>query len=289
MKRYSFLAVLVFLVAQGAWSDQPLVGDYAGDVGDGGIAFLSNSMMDFAVEANGYSEVPIPYRLEQIGALTFLRWGKDFERQDLILISQKLCFVFRSEKRMEMEGILFEKSNKPSVNRRVIGESALMRAADQYAATSELKDGGTVYSASNLGNALPGKAWAVRTRNSGIGETVRTYWTIGSASEITAQSGFPRKIGALVFSNGYVSYDRPDLYLKNNRVRALRISSDDGKYDFAVNIPDTPNPLVIPLPKDSAEVTIEIRDVYKGTKWNDTCVNFIKGVSKPLADFLSSS
>ena len=193
--------------------------------------------------------------------------------------------MFRSENRMEMEGVLFEKANKPSVNRKVIGDSALMRAADQYVATTELKEGGIAYSASNLGNALPGKVWAVRTRNSGIGEKVETYWTTGSASEITGQYGFPRKIKALIFSNGYVSFDRPDLYLKNNRVKALRITSDDGKYDFTVNISDTPNPQVILLPKDSAEVTVEIRDIYKGTKWNDTCVNFIKGVSRPLAEF----
>ena len=78
MKKCSLVLAIVLFAAFEVWSDEPLVGDYAGDVGEGGITFLPNSMMDFAVEANGYSEAPIPYRLENIGGLTFLRWGKDF-------------------------------------------------------------------------------------------------------------------------------------------------------------------------------------------------------------------
>ena len=59
MKKCSLVLAIVLFAAFEVWSDEPLVGDYAGDVGEGGITFLPNSMMDFAVEANGYSEAPI--------------------------------------------------------------------------------------------------------------------------------------------------------------------------------------------------------------------------------------
>lgn len=82
-------------------------------------------------------------------------------------------------------------------------------------------------------------------------------------------------MGALVISNVYVSYTNPSLYYKNNRVKKIRISNKNLAFTFEVTLADTPNPQIVKLPTPPEEVSIEILSVYRGTDWDDTCVNFI--------------
>jgi len=74
-------------------------------------------------------------------------------------------------------------------------------------------------------------------------------------------------------SIGYVSYSRPELYMENSRPKRIRVTVD-GK-SIEVMLKDTPAYQEIDVSSFSSKVTIQILDVYTGTKYEDTCINSI--------------
>lgn len=81
----------------------------------------------------------------------------------------------------------------------------------------------------------------------------------------------------IVVLNGYVDPFKRYLYKANNRVKIARIKSLDAsnpfeiEYDFA----DYVHFAEIDFPAKVSKVEFIIKDVYKGEKWNDTCVSAI--------------
>jgi len=139
-----------------------------------------------------------------------------------------------------------------------------------YSATSYLSENGIEYCPANLGDSTPDHPWVEGVKGSGIGEKIQLK--LQTWKENNGEAG---GMGALIISNGYVSYSNPSLYYKNNRVKRIRISSRNPVFSFEMTLPDTPNPQIIKLPMPPEEVSIEILSVYRGTDWDDTCVNFI--------------
>jgi hypothetical protein len=98
----------------------------------------------------------------------------------------------------------------------------------------------------------------------------------GIGEEIRIDTWFPR----LWISIGFVSYDRPELYELNGRPKRLRVVSEATGEETYVDLEDTPNlqPIEVPGDWESAGdggIRLIIEDVYPGTRWDDTCVNFI--------------
>lgn len=84
-----------------------------------------------------------------------------------------------------------------------------------YAATSYLTEGQIEYRPANLGvYEITDKPWSNDGGRYGVDEVIR----------ISSNYDFNK----LLFSNGYVSFGRPDLFLKNSRVRAVRILDGEG-------------------------------------------------------------
>jgi len=78
-------------------------------------------------------------------------------------------------------------------------------------------------------------------------------------------------------SIGFVSYERPFLYQENSRPSKIKVSVP-GLFSLDVNLLDTPDFQTIKLPKPLGRndiLEIEILEVYSGTKYEDTCINFI--------------
>ncbi|MBN2617209.1 MAG: hypothetical protein JXR64_02720 [Spirochaetales bacterium] len=81
----------------------------------------------------------------------------------------------------------------------------------------------------------------------------------------------------MYFFNGFVSFEKPNLYEENSRVKKIKVTDTISSKFIIFNIDDTPNPQLLKLGElKEWELSIEILDVYKGTKYSDTCINAIQ-------------
>ncbi|MBO4507843.1 MAG: hypothetical protein J5747_04330 [Spirochaetaceae bacterium] len=148
--------------------------------------------------------------------------------------------------------------------------------------TSSLTENGYTYSASNLSSKQLGTPWVEGVIGSGIGEKI----TIKKSKESLPPWVKTFGGGALVIFNGFISYEKPYLYEYNNRVKELKIYTSNNDYCFNVILEDTPNPQIIFLPCESEDTIIEILSVYKGLRYDDTCIECIASFSSNQADIL---
>jgi hypothetical protein len=73
-----------------------------------------------------------------------------------------------------------------------------------------------------------------------------------------------------------VSYEKPYLYEQNARPRRILVTDElnDEEWDF--ELVDTPNPQELSFgERKNRKLTVEVLDVYPGTRYEDTCVNFV--------------
>ena len=128
-------------------------------------------------------------------------------------------------------------------------------------ADSYLIEGIVKYLPENLMDISIGKPWVEGIKGPGIG------------SQINIVS--KEKISKLVISNGFVSR-KISTYYNNNRVKKLKILNSTHKNEFMiVTLPDYAKPVEIELTFSSSNIQLEIVDIYKGEKFDDTCINFI--------------
>ena len=110
--------------------------------------------------------------------------------------------------------------------------------------------------------------WVEAASGSGIGEWIEM--DIGEFDLLPVKS--------LLVANGYISFNNSSLFMKNNRVKSYRITSDKLNAPIEGELEDTPDLQEIALPKEiPCPVTLrfEIRSVYKGEKYDDTCISLI--------------
>jgi hypothetical protein len=135
---------------------------------------------------------------------------------------------------------------------------------DAFSASSYLTEGDVVYGPENLGSHETRKPWVEGVPGQGIGEEIH----------------IDRWFGRLWISIGFVSYDRPELYELNSRPKTIRVVSEATGEERVVELEDTPNLQRIDVPGDwetagDGGIRIIIEEVYPGTRWEDTAVNFI--------------
>jgi len=120
-------------------------------------------------------------------------------------------------------------------------------------------------------NLIP---WVENVPGEGIGEWI----------EVTLDNKLDyyevNNLDTILISNGYVNFDKPQLYSANNRVKKIQITCPENGMDFEAELEDTAQFQAIKLPeplpqKKKVTVRFTIKEVYKGTRWNDTCINRI--------------
>jgi hypothetical protein len=102
--------------------------------------------------------------------------------------------------------------------------------------------------------ALP---WIEGEEGDGIGEWIekRTAW---EADEI-------------VFFNGFINPNRPDLFFANSRIKMIEIKCGDNIWEIPLE--DTHNPQIVKLPeKIAGSIKFIIKDIYRGKKYSDTAL-----------------
>ncbi|MBR0495857.1 MAG: hypothetical protein IJJ71_06775 [Treponema sp.] len=110
------------------------------------------------------------------------------------------------------------------------------------------------------------------TYKSWAGKGVGTEFVFDFKSEV--------KIYGITIRNGYGSLG---YYLKNNRVKSIKISSEKQELG-SCNLPDTPDPHCISWldsPITAKQIKITITGIYKGSEFDDTCISEITFLDSP--------
>jgi hypothetical protein len=195
------------------------------------------------------------YRIEYEGKVPFfsLNYGKE---RWLALFSEDILLLYDGTS----PDYIFFGLNPPAPRR-----MNLWYRFKDIEVSSFLTEGSIRYSAEKLYDGRLDSPWVEGVEGWGIGETL-TRW-IGNGTH------------SIYLGNGYVSYRKPYLYEYNGRVKRLRLRDLEGSLDMIVEIEDSPNPQRIRIPEEHNQepmlLEIEILDVYPGSRYEDTCVNFI--------------
>lgn len=144
------------------------------------------------------------------------------------------------------------------------GPFDMFERIENISSTSFLKEKSIDYKPENLLNYNLDSPWVESVAGYGIGEKI----------------AFESKRGmGLVIGIGYVSFEKPYLYGKNSRPKSIKLTLEDKNLSQVYELKDTPNPQTLLFPYDEryeGKVELEILDVYKGSSWEDTCINFIQ-------------
>ena len=76
--------------------------------------------------------------------------------------------------------------------------------------------------------------------------------------------------------NGYISYEKPYLYKQNNRIKKIKVKGIKSGKEKILDVLDTPHLQTVDISfiTKAEDIRVEIADVYKGTKYDDTCLHY---------------
>ena len=75
--------------------------------------------------------------------------------------------------------------------------------------------------------------------------------------------------------NGFVDFSRKHLYRDNSRIKRILIESENPKFAKEYELEDAVKYIPVRLPEKTKRIRITIKDVYKGDKYDDTCLSSI--------------
>jgi hypothetical protein len=93
---------------------------------------------------------------------------------------------------------------------------------------------------------------------------------------------FTRETDHVMVLNGAIDLSRRYLYKANNRLKQITIESESPRFVIEYNFEDIVQFHKINLPQKTNKITITIKDVYKGIKWDDTCISAIFLKQEPM-------
>lgn len=129
--------------------------------------------------------------------------------------------------------------------------------ATQYLTTSNKE-----YPPSNASDGNDATSWQVRTDASGAGEAV------------TVQLPDNTSVQCIGLKSG--NWNGSDNYACNNRPKDLTMEINGESYDISTSDQMTEHYVVFDSPVTTDSIKLTIRDVYQGSKWNDTCISEIE-------------
>ncbi len=120
------------------------------------------------------------------------------------------------------------------------------------------------YPVKNLNDFSVDTPWVEGVKGDGIGE--------GFTIEKWNNTVYPY----LLIMNGYISYKKPYLYKQNNRIKKIKVTGLKSGDSRILDVLDTPHPQTVDISfiTQPEDIRVEIADVYKGTKYDDTCLHF---------------
>lgn len=223
-------------------------------------------------------EIVIPSGDKHLNEYGYMIW-----RVDTIVIDGKYDQHFFEIPYMRAEEFSYStiKNNSKTYEMNKRGCPSLVSFVDNIKASSTLKDKNYSYDIENV--TFPCRAncyvqnlpWAEGKADEGIGESIE--FDIMSVYDAYSDGAGRKEIrGDIKVSilNGFVNPYKQSLFYENNRIKKASIYVD-GKKLMDLNFNDVVEFTDFEIPADSKHVKIVIDEVYKGTKYNDTCVTKI--------------
>lgn len=174
-------------------------------------------------------------------------------------------FLFLAGKTVNTNDVLFFAMTKGFNQNYPCTETSISERTQVYKdSTSSLIEKNKEYSVSNLCLLGVETPWVESANGDGLGEG------------FTIVNSWGKIYTTILLMNGYISYEKPYLYEQNNRIKKIKVTGVKSKKSKILNVLDTPHPQTvdisfITIPED---IRIEIADVYKGTKYDDTCLHY---------------
>lgn len=130
--------------------------------------------------------------------------------------------------------------------------------------SSSLKEKNTEYKVTNLDILAVDTPWVEAAPGDGIGEG---FTLVNSWGEVYS---------TILLMNGYISYEKPYLYKQNNRVKKIKVKGLKSGKEKILDVLDTPHPQTVDISfiTEPEDIRVEIADVYKGSKYDDTCLHY---------------
>lgn len=131
-------------------------------------------------------------------------------------------------------------------------------------ASSCLSENGKEYPLENLYKRSLETPWVEGVPGDGIGEGFTLTFNGGSVDP------------TLLLMNGYISFDKPYLYEQNNRIKKIKVKGLTSGKEKILDVIDTPHPQTVDISfiTEMEDIRVEIAEVYKGTKYDDTCLQY---------------
>ncbi len=238
------------------------------------IMTINENEIILEYEDEAINQTVLDYTIQNIDGIPFLVLSNDmpkevsawweFEKKTDIETNNKIMFLSfmlnNGNKRMFAFTKGFSMDRTPLTATRYDEWGALYKDC-----TSNLIEKTKSYPVDNLSKLVVDTPWVESAKEAGIGEG----FTIRKAS-----SGSLPKY--LLLMNGYISYEKPYLYKQNNRIKKIKVTGLESGKSKILDVLDTPHPQTVDIsfltkPED---IRVEIADVYKGTKYDDTCLHY---------------
>ena len=276
--RFAIL-ILFFVVCSYAYSQDEINGKFSAGVYDGYIDF-NNNKVEFLPFFNDLPQNIIEgeYNYRIIDNIPFLEILSEPYINMIFLYDKYFCLL--TMQNFRGEGFYVDKSEISNIiESSLIGRHELLfiNYAAKYDATSYLVEGDTEYLPENLKHASITGPWVEGVHGAGIGEKVEINFILDkNGNPDDYWNGFP--VNGLLLSNGFLSTKNPSLYKKNNRIKKIEIMDINENFSIDAELRDTPELQLIILPEYTDKIIIEIKEVYPGDKWDDTCLNLLLGL-----------
>lgn len=143
---------------------------------------------------------------------------------------------------------------------------------------------GDSYKSANLCDGKAETAWVEGAKGNGIGEWVKI--NIDAYSELSEYTSTPFSLEEIGVLPGYSKTTKT--WIENNRIKKLLVVAHSPKLAqnewvvYRLNFKDEDKLQVFKIPDDKVgysiqimkkEIWIKIEDIYKGTKYDDTCIS----------------
>ena len=254
MKRIIFIIIMLNSFILFSQEQERIVSSLFSNAGGDFSWYFSKNYIEISTYSDdtGLKKEKFPYSYENKGPyynLLIHKKDKTEEYVTLMAPHKEFFLAYTNNKISPIELGLFGKN------------SLLFFGKTKYSTKNYLTEGKIKYVPENLSNLSIGKPWVEGSDGSGIGDKI----FISKSSPIKS----------IVISNGFVSY-KVQTYYNNNRVKLLKICNINQRNEsITVELPDNAIPFEIQIPFCTRDIELEILDVYKGEKYDDTCINFI--------------
>lgn len=272
MKRVICFVLSLFILVNLFCENFSLNGRYRFTVYSGlaRIDIQDNILKYIYLQSNNTSSVSFKY--EHIDGLLFLKLDEKFPEEvteDYIYNKKSVTtddkILILAGKDMELSSVILLATTAGFDKNYPCTESIISEKVQEYKdCSSFLCEKNKDYIVDNLSKKAVDTPWVEAVKGDGIGEG------------FTLVNSWGKVYTHLLIMNGYISYEKPYLYKQNNRIKQIKVTGLKSGKTKILDVLDTPHPQTVDISfiTDPEDIRVEIADVYKGTKYDDTCLHF---------------